>query len=498
VTQLEIWAIYGTGGFCLDPAGCADPGDLPDFNGYFCILTGSEVEDSPVQGPVRTSAGDRDPFVMEMNLVEKRFALLVLILLGMVPRVLVAQEGRVPDPYGYHDELPPQIVYPQTAGQPYAESTSLADLQARANSSSAETIDTGSEQSLLPYTQESDYRLVGCEPALLESTGTWLRRGFWYTEVDAVVFNRAFKEATILLAQEVNQQGNFFQTNDLFIGGSRPGAEGMPRVMLGRFLFRDADNRDHTAEFTAYGGGEWTQQGSLSGTFLQIPFERDGFNPSFNGATLSQYRHDTRFNSFELNYHVKQRLGRDRMELEPNGAWVRRGTGGVTQTFLAGIRYVDITDILHWDAFGIPDANNDNIPETGIYQVRTDNDLFGTQVGYSAAIETARWSLGVLAKGGGYLNELSLDSDFSVTGDVTSGTARGTDDTLSFVGEVRLQGKWHIRPNLSLRTSFEMVYINSLALSPFQVNFVPGVSTSIAQGGENTYLGGAVGIEGYW
>ena len=38
--------------------------------------------------------------------------------------------------------------------------------------------------------QNPGYDLWDGYPALMESSGTWLRRGFWYSEVDAVMLNR--------------------------------------------------------------------------------------------------------------------------------------------------------------------------------------------------------------------------------------------------------------------------------------------------------------------
>ncbi len=41
--------------------------------------------------------------------------------------------------------------------------------------------------------------------APIESTGTWLRRGFWYAEAEAVVWNRFWnRDSKFLAAQDVN------------------------------------------------------------------------------------------------------------------------------------------------------------------------------------------------------------------------------------------------------------------------------------------------------
>ena len=109
--------------------------------------------------------------------------------------------------------------------------------------------------------------------APIESTGTWLRRGFWYAEADAVVWNRLWNRDDRIYAadtQAVNQTNfflsllNFLALNDtnrlLILDCSNPGQDASVRTTLGNFLFRDSRNRDHTVEFTAFGGGDWDQE----------------------------------------------------------------------------------------------------------------------------------------------------------------------------------------------------------------------------------------------
>jgi hypothetical protein len=59
-------------------------------------------------------------------------------------------------------------------------------------------------------------------------------------------------------------------------------------------------------------------------------------------------------------------------------------------------------------------------------------------------------------------------------------------------------GKWHLRPNLSLRAGFELLFTDSIALAPFQVNFIPGGFTPIAASGDSVFMGSVFGVESYW
>ena len=153
---------------------------------------------------------------------------------------------------------------------------------------------------------------------------------------------------------------------------------------------------------------------------------------------------------------------------------------------------------IDWNATEIPITAALN--ESGFYTVDTENRMLGTQIGGSYGYETARWSITASAKGGGYWNRMHLKSAFQVgeTTILNSGETDSTEDNLSFVGETSLIAKWHLRPNVSIRAGMELLYIESIALAPFQVNFIPGGYTAIASGGDSVYMGGSFGVESYW
>jgi hypothetical protein len=355
-----------------------------------------------------------------------------------------------------------------------------------------------SDQSPLGSAGTREYELFGCEPALLESTGTWLRRGFWFAEVDAVLAQRRWHRTGITLMRASDAFPPLYNKDVLSIDGSRPGVEGAPRITVGRFLFRDEINRDHNLEFVAFGGGNWSQEGQIaSDDGLSVPFRLRGPNIAFDGALSSQYRYDSWFESFELNYHVKQRMLKDRMELQPNGQWIRRAQPSRTFSYLAGLRYFNLDEHLNWQAFGIPDGNNDTIDEDGTYRIKTSNHMFGTQLGLSQTYETARWSIGGRVKGGMYLNLVNLDSAFDITNTVNGATDLDR-EKLSWIGEASLIGKYHIKPNFSLRAGLELMHISSVALAPNQIDFLPSGNNLISMGNESVYMGGSIGFEGYW
>jgi hypothetical protein len=126
--------------------------------------------------------------------------------------------------------------------------------------------------------------------------------------------------------------------------------------------------------------------------------------------------------------------------------------------------------------------------------------MLGGQLGGSWAHETARWSIGVNVKAGPMWNRIDLNSQFQVgeANIVNSGFTTSEEDDLSFFGEAQLLGKWHLRPNLSIRAGLDLMFIDSIALAPFQVNFIPGGYEPIAASGDSVYMGTSFGIESYW
>lgn len=361
------------------------------------------------------------------------------------------------------------------------------------------------------YDIDDSLRVFDCQPALLESTGTWLRRGFWYAEADAVIFNRRSSKTSIILMSDsdVSITSNItlpdtftntviFNKARLQIVGTKPGAETAPRLKVGRFLFRDSKNRDHNLEFVIFGGGNWSQNGQLEGGNLESRIFIDTNEPSFDGAQRSQYTYNSWFNTFELNYHVRQRMNKDRMELEPSGHWVRRAQPTLTYSFLAGCRYFDLDESLKWEAFGIPDANDDGDEETGVYDIKVGNHLIGTQVGGSTAYETARWSLTGSVKGGLFVNMIHAIDQLEITGGLNSQDTDKQADNAAWISEFSLIGRWHMQPNVSLRAGLELMHLSGLSLAPHQIDFVPGVSPNFSMGSDLVYVGGIIGMESYW
>ncbi len=346
--------------------------------------------------------------------------------------------------------------------------------------------------------------------APIESTGTWLRRGFWYAEADAVIFNRMWNRNSKRFAAQdpnvtippVNNNSLgfnpiFLNTNRiLIINGALPGQDASVRATLGNFLFRDSRNRDHTVEFTVFGGGNWEQDRVLSSSTangLFVPFIIDGGNRSFNASTRQTINYASNLDSFEFNYRVRQRLGHDQLIMDPNGGWHRAANSGFERDYLAGLRFLQLGEKFNWRAEDIINMGDD-----GSYLIRTNNNLFGFQMGVGLTYQASRWSIGARAKGGVFLNDALGRSNLNFTADDTDDAdLRLRANELSFVGEFGLQGRFHVLPNVSLRAGYDMMLITSQALAPNQATFITDYSF-LNTTGTPFYHGASFGFEWYW
>ncbi|HEX3598520.1 MAG TPA: BBP7 family outer membrane beta-barrel protein, partial [Lacipirellulaceae bacterium] len=387
------------------------------------------------------------------------------------------------------DDMPPdmQLPTPPTAG-----SSSMATTQPSYGSSNAAAQGSFPAAAVDGYDPNVDcgYGDAGGmwnQIAPIESTGTWLRRGFWYAETDAVVWNRIWnRNDKRFAAQDVNvnitPQANpdtgvgtsigfnpiFLDTNRvLVVNGALPGEDAAVRATLGNFLFRDSRNRDHSVEFTAMGGGNWEQDRVLSSESahgLNVPFFIDGANRSFDGSTRQELMYTSNLDSFELNYRVRARLNHDQLIMDPNGEWHRAANSGFTKDYIVGLRFMQMADRLDWRAQDIV-----NVGDDGSYNIRTANNLIGFQTGVGLTYQASRWSLGMRTKAGVFLNDASGTSTLDFTADDASDAdLHLRENDLSFVGEFGIQSRFNITPNVSLRAGYDLMLMTSQAMAPNQ------------------------------
>lgn len=433
----------------------------------------------------------------------------LIMTLALWSGIAAGQGPTLPTP---GDETPPEMTLPTPQG--FGSTSNMTPGNATEGDS------LGAMDSL-SAAQDGEYDLSGdnyCpdgggfwnQLAPIESTGTWLQRGFWYAEADAVIFNRMWDRAdTRYAAQDalVNSppinnttlgfNPVFLNTNRILIlDGGQPGEDAAVRATLGHFLFRDSRNRDHLLEFTTFGSGEWNQERVITSDEpfgLFVPWRIDGGNTSFDNSSRQSIEYDSTFKSFETNYRVRQRLRRDQLVMDANGSWHRAANSGFEREYLVGLRFMQMGEKFDWRAEDIAVTGDD-----GRYFIRTKNNLIGFQLGTGITYQASRWSVGAIPKGGVYINDASGDTSLNYTADDTNdANLHLTGNALSFVGEFKIQSRFHITPNTSLRAAYEMMYVTSAALAPSQATFIPEFSY-LNTTGDPFYHGTSFGFEAYW
>jgi hypothetical protein len=450
--------------------------------------------------------------------------LIGLIMVATLASMASADELFSADPDGL--ALPPEATAPTGAGEELLP-INMPEASMNGPSAGPSSVLAGppqvadeQESSEATCPESQPYDMWGTHPAIPVSSGTWLDRGLWYAEADGIMADRVWsKRDKFLVSQDPNvtnpaffrAQGlgggggvaNLTTNRSIFLKRAHPGEDAAANVTLGRFLFRDDDNRDHALEFTAEGGGDWSQDLVLTSSTpfnLFVPSITAGGNPTFEGGTTAgtgssrqEVKYSNRLSNFELNYRVKRRLGRDQMVMDPNGNWRREASNGFTRDFLFGFRFMNLHDNLDWTAEDIQVVGAD-----ARYLIRTQDNLIGTQIGGGFGYETGRWSLGIENKVGLFINDASAQSDLNFTAsDTNDFNLHFHEDGLSFLDQTTILGRWHLTPGFSLRAGLGILFVSSQAVAPEQANFISTYS-HLDMRRDPYYLGGSLGFEGYW
>jgi hypothetical protein len=352
------------------------------------------------------------------------------------------------------------------------------------------------EQEYMPFHEQMEFDA----PAPAVSSGEWLRNAFWYTEQSVVYLDRsAGIRNSIILGVDLQATilPHDFPTLDIRPGmGFEPGI----RSMWGRRIGRDDRNRDHSIEFTFLGLTHWQAAGGLqsdTGNGIFTPIDPTILVPTYNASSQQTYDLTSDFNSWELNYRITRRRARDRMIYTRDSTWVRQATPALLPSLYAGLRVASINERLAWLA-------ESNLPEsTGSYLVQTYNTLVGPQLGFDIFYERSNWRAGVRIKGAAMVNWAAQSSQVSILDSNGTPLVPNRDESANvhdagFLGEVGFVGAYHIRPNIALRASYDLMWATNLALAQNQLTFNPAPADEIAK--ENTlfFQGLGFGFEITW
>jgi hypothetical protein len=280
------------------------------------------------------------------------------------------------------------------------------------------------------------------------------------------------------------------------------------RATIGRNLFTDIVNRQHSVEFTFVGLNHWRGssslvggRGSLSSVQEVFPGLYSAFPLSFGGfnaASLHQLLDGSNFNSYELNYRVGQLPRPDRMVQLPSGKWARCGTPCILLSGLAGFRAVTINEHYLWLSNGV---YNTGQAFSGSQQIDTANNLFGAQIGGSATAQYNIFSLGMQGKVGVYGDAAKRLVNIATVDPVFGNQAasfRNFTDRTSCIGELNFFGTVRLKPGLNFRMSYDFLWNGGLINAPEQQQYSTTTAFPIVNTGRMLFQGAGIGFDAYW
>ena len=305
------------------------------------------------------------------------------------------------------------------------------------------------------------------DAAPVYSTGTWFRRGGWYSDMSLMVLTRGKPRPENVFLESGTR---LFSNNQLLTPKYTPGFQ----LSLGRLMGRDVAGRDHQSEVRFMGGFDWNDQtlvlanipNSLS--FVEVsPNSQDVDALALLNNNQMGYRYAADFNSLEFNYKISTRPGGDQMAMQPNGEWVRHGVGSSLRTVLAGFRMMSWRELINIEGVN---ATEDRY---SLYNVRTHNDMFGVQFGGEMREKHDAWTFALSAKLAGMLN--FADRLDVVDSAPSPGQLDATVDNfvsaekVTFLADLGISGSYQVRPNLHLTASYNFLLLAGLALAPEQL-----------------------------
>ena len=302
---------------------------------------------------------------------------------------------------------------------------------------------------------------------------------------------------------------------------------------IGCYLGRDSMDRDDFLEFSYWGGNTWVDSTLVQGTrvtdsthfpghtitfgnlvspFLTNAYILTGTNTvngfgvgGFNQADIQTLTVNSEIHNFELNLRLRPRGRPDQLVLQPSGYWRRECQPGTYMSYLVGLRYMTLGDGALWHGQGTVVDNGTPNFITADYNVKTENDLLGLQIGSDLMFRRCKWAWGLRAKVGPYINfardaqeikNNAINDPFNSEFLDTRLVARK--QLISLVGEVGFEATYKFRPNLMGRAAYDFMWINGLALGPEQFQFTSTPISAINTNGSIFSHGLTLDLEWSW
>ena len=325
----------------------------------------------------------------------------------------------------------------------------------------------------------------------------------FYGQAEAVFLhrdNRAVDRQVVLNTGKPVGSNTLVMTRD-FDFDFEPGI----RLLLGYQI-----NECCALEFSYLGGLNWGSRIHVSGSDnLAIPGDLGLSSNDFYNADEMQVDYSSNLNSFELNCVktcccccccVPQSSCADET-CGPAGCDSGCGSRHAKSrsirslSIFTGLRYLALDEIFNIHSTDFDEGTSD-------YNIRTENDLFGWQIG--ATVRRCRGRVGwdLTGKAGIYGNSAKQSqyvTDFPPP--FLLRTHRSTRaGNVAFVGELGISAWYQLTQHLSIRGGYNLFWIEGVALAPDQLDFTntPTSGTALYAGNGLFLHGLSIGVEAYF
>lgn len=331
------------------------------------------------------------------------------------------------------------------------------------------------------------------------SSGRWFSNGGWYAGAESLWLDRSRnnrQEVVLDLATPNIGYSSFAQPFNVAAGA---------RATIGKSLGRDYLDRDQFVEFIYYGGMTYQDVdgwNGVGGNSLFTPLSP--LAPGFNAAGTYATNFNSDFNSYELNYKLHRRLGRDKLVMSPDGSWTRHAERGWLPSLIVGTRLANVNEDFSLTS-SRPGVPSDEFG--GRYVINAANWLLGLNLGAEliSQNEFYYWGLrGRAAPALSFANTSQSAAGINTTPTppgrqgITSFADKASRTGAGFIGDLTLLAGWQINPNFSLQIGYDFLWVAGMATATRQFNLDNRDNNAIDVGGQTFYNGVSFGFNGSW
>ena len=329
------------------------------------------------------------------------------------------------------------------------------------------------------------------------SSGEWFWNGGWYVGGESLWMTRSLNNRRVIGQDAADTRIKYTTMAGPF--NVAPGA----RATIGRSLGRDHLDRDRSFEFIYYGGMAYQLNegwNSLVANSLISPLAPNA--PGFNFASSYETAMNSGFNSWEWNYKLRRRLGRDQLVMSPGGNWTRHAERGWLPALMLGVRLAEVNEDFTFLSSrpGTPASEFG-----GRYVINTGNWLLGLNLGGELISQNEFFYWGLRGRAAPAISFASTSQSAlgvaqTTTGQtvVTNFSDQASQTGAGFIGDLTLLAGWHITPNFSLQVGYDFLWVAGMATASRQFNLDNRDRNAIDAGGQTYYNGVSFGFLGSW